>query len=102
MHRHARGWQRPPYFERLVWDFERSVGRNGNWGDWRAARALAAPRIAVLEEMGDLIEQRLSHFCQGPHRLRLLHADPRLAHPPVTDDDTPPIHFHAARLRRVF
>jgi Ser/Thr protein kinase RdoA (MazF antagonist) len=98
MHRHARGWQRPPYFERLVWDFERSVGRNGNWGDWRAALALDAARIAVLEEMADLIEQRLNRFGQGPDRFGLIHADLRLANLLVTDDDTRVIDFDDAGL----
>jgi Ser/Thr protein kinase RdoA (MazF antagonist) len=98
MHRHARGWQRPPYFERLVWDFERCVGRNGNWGDWRAAPALDAARIAVLEEMANLIEQRLSRFGQEPDRFGLIHADLRLANLLVTDNDTRVIDFDDAGL----
>jgi Ser/Thr protein kinase RdoA (MazF antagonist) len=96
MHRHARGWQRPPYFERLVWDFERSVGRNGNWGDWRAALARDAGRIAALEEMSALIEERLAHFGQGPDRFGLIHADLRLANLLVTEDDTRVIDFDDA------
>ena len=35
MHAHARAWQRPPYFERLVWDYEGTLGENGNWGRWQ-------------------------------------------------------------------
>ena len=98
MHRHARGWQRPPYFERLVWDFEGSVGRNGNWGDWREGLALDAERITVLEETSALIEQRLARFGQGPDRFGLIHADLRLANLLVTDDDTRVIDFDDAGL----
>jgi Ser/Thr protein kinase RdoA (MazF antagonist) len=98
MHRHARGWQRPPYFERLVWDFERAVGRNGNWGDWHAGLALDAERIEVLEEMSALIEQRLARFGQGPDRFGLIHADLRVANLLVTDDDTRVIDFDDAGL----
>ena len=98
MHRHARGWQRPPYFERLVWDFERSVGRNGNWGDWRDGLALDAERIAVLEEMSALVEERLTRFGQGPDRFGLIHADLRLANLLVTDGDTRVIDFDDAGL----
>jgi Ser/Thr protein kinase RdoA (MazF antagonist) len=98
MHCHARGWQRPPYFERLVWDFEGSVGRNGNWGDWREGLALDAECIAVLEEMSALVEQRLTRFGQGPDRFGLIHADLRLANLLVTDDDTRVIDFDDAGL----
>jgi Ser/Thr protein kinase RdoA (MazF antagonist) len=98
MHRHARGWQRPPYFERLVWDFERAVGCNGNWGDWRAGLALDAERVAVLEEMSALIEQRLARFGQGPDRFGLIHADLRVANLLVTNDDTRVIDFDDAGL----
>jgi Ser/Thr protein kinase RdoA (MazF antagonist) len=98
MHRHARGWQRPPYFERLVWDFDRSVGRNGNWGDWREGLGLDAERIAVLEKMSALIEQRLARFGQGPDRFGLIHADLRLANLLMTDGDTRVIDFDDAGL----
>ncbi len=98
MHRHARGWQRPSYFERLVWDFDGSVGRNGNWGDWREGLGLDAESTAVLEEMSALIEQRLARFGQGPDRFGLIHADLRLANLLVTDDDTRVIDFDDAGL----
>jgi Ser/Thr protein kinase RdoA (MazF antagonist) len=98
MHRHARGWQRPPYFERLVWDFQGSVGRNGNWGDWRQGLALDSERIAVLEEMSASIEQRLASFGNGPDRFGLIHADLRLANLLVTDGDTRVIDFDDAGL----
>lgn len=98
MHRHARGWHRPSYFERLVWDFDGSVGRNGNWGDWRGGLALDAERSAVLEEMSALMEQRLARFGQGPDRFGLIHADLRLANLLVTDDETRVIDFDDAGL----
>jgi Ser/Thr protein kinase RdoA (MazF antagonist) len=98
MHRHARGWQRPPYFERLIWDFEGSVGRNGNWGDWREGVALDPERIAVLEKMSALIEHRLARFGQDPDRFGLIHADLRLANLLVTEDDTRVIDFDDAGL----
>lgn len=98
MHRHARGWQRPPFFERLVWDFEGSVGRNANWGDWRDGLALDAQRIVVLEEMSALMEWRLGHFGKGPDRFGLIHADLRLANLLVTDDETRVIDFDDAGL----
>ncbi|MGR8946671.1 MAG: phosphotransferase enzyme family protein [Gammaproteobacteria bacterium] len=79
MHEHARGWQRPPYFERLLWDVETTIGPQGNWGDWRAAPGLDEQSTATLQRMADLIKQRLDAFGKGPERFGLAHADLRLA-----------------------
>ena len=36
MHLQARHWQRPPWFTRLTWDFETSLGdTTPHWGRWR-------------------------------------------------------------------
>jgi len=98
MHAHARTWQRPPYFERLVWDFEGAVGRRGNWGDWRDGLALDAQRIALLQRLVDVLERRLAAFGSGPERFGLIHADLRLANLLVTADDTRVIDFDDAGL----
>jgi Ser/Thr protein kinase RdoA (MazF antagonist) len=98
MHRHARTWQRPAYFERLVWDFEGSIGRQGNWGDWRDGPALNAERIALFESAVALIERRLRRFGHGPERFGLIHADLRLANLLITASDTRVIDFDDAGL----
>lgn len=98
MHIHARSWQRPPFFERLVWDFEGAVGRHGNWGDWRDGLALDAGRLEVLEAATALVQSRLAHFGSGPDRFGLIHADLRLANLLVTPDDTRVIDFDDAGL----
>ena len=79
MHSHARTWSRPSYFERLVWDVETTIGPKGNWGDWRAAPGLNKQSTAKLQQMADLIKQRLDAFGKGPDRFGLAHADLRLA-----------------------
>ena len=79
MHNHARQWQRPPYFERLVWDVETTIGPDGNWGDWRSAPGLTPDSIAILQRMADLIARRLASYGKGPERFGLAHADLRLA-----------------------
>lgn len=98
MHRHARGWQRPPYFERLVWDYAGAVGERGNWGDWRDGPAMTSPRRAVLERAADLLRRRLEGFGSGPDRFGLIHADLRLANLLITADDTRVIDFDDAGL----
>lgn len=79
MHNHARTWSRPPYFERLLWDVETTIGPQGNWGDWRVAPGLNEQTTATLQQMADLIKRRLNAFGKGPERFGLAHADLRLA-----------------------
>lgn len=98
MHAHARRWQRPEYFERLVWDFEGAVGPRGNWGDWRNGLGLDAERIDLLERFVDRIGARLARFGMDDARFGLIHADLRLANLLVTDDDTRVIDFDDAGL----
>jgi Ser/Thr protein kinase RdoA (MazF antagonist) len=98
MHRHARNWRRPPYFERLVWDYDGAVGPRGNWGDWRDGPAMTRERLTILERAADLLARRLERFGKGPERFGLIHADLRLANLLVTADDTRVIDFDDSGL----
>jgi Ser/Thr protein kinase RdoA (MazF antagonist) len=98
MHQHARRWQRPDYFERLVWDFEGAVGKRGNWGDWRAAPGLDDAAVDLLEQLVDRIGMRLDAFGMSDARFGLIHADLRLANLLVTEHDTRVIDFDDAGL----
>lgn len=98
MHAHAREWQRPPYFERLVWDYEHTLGPEGNWGDWRDGPGLDAQGRATLETLDALIGERLAAYGKGPERFGLIHADLRLANLLITPDDTRVIDFDDAGL----
>ena len=98
MHNHARTWQRPPYFERLVWDYQGTLGQNGNWGRWQDGLGLNDAAHLVLSEMDELIRTRLHRFGDGPDRFGLIHADLRLANLLETEDDTRVIDFDDAGL----
>ena len=78
-HVHAGAWQRPEKFERLIWDYEHTLGATPNWGDWRVAPAMDAASLAVLERQQEVIRRRLEAFGKGPERYGLIHADMRLA-----------------------
>jgi Ser/Thr protein kinase RdoA (MazF antagonist) len=79
MHRHARGWSRPAYFERLDWSFEGALGKRSNWGDWREGPGLDPERRALLQRAVDTVESRLRRFGKDESRFGLIHADLRLA-----------------------
>lgn len=98
MHRHSRGWRRPAYFERLVWDYPGTLGENGNWGRWQDGLGLDDAARVVLGEMDKLICKRLKRFGTGPERFGLIHADLRLANLLETDNDTRVIDFDDAGL----
>lgn len=93
LHLHARNWQRPAYFERLVWDYDGCLGQVCNWGHWREAPGLAGEDVTVLEQASETIRRRLAAFGQSPDRFGLIHSDLRLANLLETGDETRVIDF---------
>ncbi len=98
MHLHARSWQRPAYFERLVWDYEHSLGDTPNWGRWQDGMGLDDDIVALLQQADETVRGRLARFGNGPDRFGLIHADLRLANLLETGDDTRVIDFDDAGL----
>jgi Ser/Thr protein kinase RdoA (MazF antagonist) len=78
-HVHSMGWQRPPWFERLSWDFEHSLGSRANWGPWTEGPDLTPARRPLLQRLVDVLERRLARFGKAPDRFGYIHADFRLA-----------------------
>jgi Ser/Thr protein kinase RdoA (MazF antagonist) len=93
MHRHARGWSRPPGFVRFSWDFDSCVGPDGRWGRWQDGIGVGSEELAVLGRAGDAILSRLRGFGQDPERYGLIHADMRLANLLVHGPDIQVIDF---------
>ncbi|MSP81962.1 MAG: aminoglycoside phosphotransferase [Alphaproteobacteria bacterium] len=92
-HRHAIGWKRPPWFERLTWDFEHSLGAHPNWGPWTDGPDLTPERRALLGRLVDVMAARLVRFGKGPDRYGLTHADFRLANLLVHEGEVRVIDF---------
>lgn len=93
MHRHARQWQRPSWFERQVWDYEGALGARPNWGSWRAGYAPREPGIDILERADAAMRQRLEAFGKDSSRFGLIHSDLRLANLLVDQGRTRVIDF---------
>jgi Ser/Thr protein kinase RdoA (MazF antagonist) len=80
MHRHARTWDRPPAFTRLVWNFDTALGeRAPHWGRWRDGLGLTPATERLFARTVDTIGRRLAAFGDGPDRFGLVHCDLRLA-----------------------
>lgn len=93
LHRHARGWARPAWFVRKVWDFDATVGAGAHWGDWRAALGLTADGAALLEQVAAALQAALARYGRGDDRFGLIHADLRLANLLVSDQRIAVIDF---------
>jgi Ser/Thr protein kinase RdoA (MazF antagonist) len=92
-HIHSMGWKRPPYFERLTWDFEHSLGRDPNWGRWEDGPDMTPQRRPILQRLVDTLGRRLQRFGKKPDRFGLIHADFRLANLLIHNGNTRVIDF---------
>ncbi|MDH2424033.1 phosphotransferase [Sphaerisporangium sp. TRM90804] len=79
MHRHARGWARPPGFTRFHWDVDAAFGPRPRWGRWQDGAGVDGEARAVLSRLESALRDRLARFGTGPDRYGLIHADLRLA-----------------------
>ncbi len=93
MHRHARGWTRPPTFERFSWDWHHSLGGAPRWGRWQDGIGVGPAEGALLAEAADLVRARLRDYGTGSDRYGLVHADLRLANLLVDGDAVNVIDF---------
>lgn len=93
MHRHARSWQRPAWFNRFRWDFDCCIGTTPRWGRWQDGVGVGVEETAVLGRAAALIGERLRRFGTGPERFGLIHADMRLANLLVNGPDIQVIDF---------
>lgn len=93
LHAHASDWQRPAFFERLVWDFDGCLGTRSHLGHWREAPGLDGADCAVLDATAALIRERLAAYGMDHDRFGLIHADLRLANLLVDGDTTHIIDF---------
>jgi Ser/Thr protein kinase RdoA (MazF antagonist) len=78
LHRHARAWQPPSWFERPHWDLSTTLGDRPHWGPWHKSVEDPDER-RQLGRLADVVSSRLARFGTRPARFGLVHADLRLA-----------------------
>jgi Ser/Thr protein kinase RdoA (MazF antagonist) len=93
MHRHARGWARPPGFTRFRWDYDAAFGAQARWGRWQDGIGVGPAEREVLGRLDATLAARLAAYGAGPQRYGLIHADTRLANLLVDDGAVSVIDF---------
>lgn len=78
MHNHVTTWQRPPGFERQVWQAATILDSDGLWGDWRIAPGVNERNRPILDRLDAALWLRLGAYGTSPERYGLIHADMRL------------------------
>lgn len=79
LHRHARGWHRPPGFTRFTWDRETMLGPAARWGRWRDGVGVTGAATEILGRLDRTLARRLAAFGRDSERFGLIHADLRPA-----------------------
>src|SRR5690606_35407257 len=93
MHQHVSGWQRPPGFERQVWQAATILDADGLWGDWRIAPGVNERIRSTLDLLDSTLWLRLAEYGTGVDRYGLIHADMRLGNLLVDGDRVTLIDF---------
>jgi Ser/Thr protein kinase RdoA (MazF antagonist) len=94
MHLQSRGWQRPPWFKRLTWDFETSLGDDKpHWGRWREGIGIGSEQAKLFGRTVAMIGRRLSAYGKSSDRFGLVHGDLRLANLLIDDTSVKVIDF---------
>lgn len=93
LHRHAAAWERPPGFQRQIWQAATILDADGLWGDWRLAPGISKANRAVLDRLDSALWLRLAEYGAAPDRFGLIHADMRLGNLLVDGKDVTLIDF---------
>jgi Ser/Thr protein kinase RdoA (MazF antagonist) len=92
-HQHAKDWQKPEGFERLVWRADRILDEDGLWGDWRKSPGMTPEYYSIFEQLDQTLRKRLASYGTDQERFGLIHADMRLANLLVDGDQIKLIDF---------
>lgn len=93
MHNHVTTWQRPPGFERQIWQAATILDSDAPWGDWRVAPGVNANNRPILDRLDSALWARLAAYGTSPDRYGLIHADMRLGNLLVDGDSVTLIDF---------
>lgn len=79
LHQHASEWTLPDTFIRKTWNHQTAFGDEPLWGKWQKALGLDEKGKAILQDVINLLEDKLHLYGDDSDRFGLVHADLRLA-----------------------
>ena len=97
LHRHARSWTAPSWFQRPRWDVSTTLGDRPHWGPWQRF-VTDGEELTQLERLARVVTARLQAWGEGTQRFGLVHADLRLANLLVQGDRITVIDFEDCGL----
>ncbi|MFM2475717.1 phosphotransferase enzyme family protein [Celerinatantimonas sp. MCCC 1A17872] len=78
LHQHAKSWQRPASFERIIWNHQTMVTDDAHWGRWQDAPHLNPSDHALIHQALTKVAQQMAAYGMSDDRYGLIHADLRL------------------------
>lgn len=93
LHQHSRQWDKPAYFERIIWNHQTMVTDDSHWGRWQDAPYLRPSDHGVIQEALQQVHSALLEYGQDTNRYGLIHADLRLTNLLLHEGETRVIDF---------
>ncbi|CAM3717662.1 serine/threonine protein kinase [Vibrio aerogenes CECT 7868] len=93
LHQQSRQWDKPDYFDRLLWNFQTMVTDQSHWGRWQDAPNLRQADHPIIEESLQQVYTALHDYGQDANRFGLIHADLRLTNLLLHEGETRVIDF---------
>lgn len=93
LHQHAKNWQRPENFERIIWNHQTMVSENAHWGRWQDAPYLNNDDHPIIEQALQKVAQQMASYGMNDDRYGLIHADLRLTNILLLNGQTRVIDF---------
>lgn len=93
LHRQTGMWNSAKKLNRITWTFENMIGSKPIWGDWRDFPGITQKEKDYLEDIVQIIEQRLKRYGKNETNFGLIHADLRIANILIDGDQIKVIDF---------
>lgn len=93
LHKHAKQWELPNYFQRQHWDLEGAFGQNPNWGHWLAGFDQNTQGLEIVQKAELKMHERLNTFGKSKNKYGLIHSDFRSANLLIHEGSTKILDF---------
>lgn len=86
LHASSLSWRRPEWFERIVWDEDRIVGSESDFGDWRDTPEVTPELKEILEAAEAKMLREMAEYGKTADNFGLVHTDLRSSNLLIGED----------------